>query len=181
MLRRGGIDARHTSVDGGESSGAVDVVVFVPSRGAAEPLDELRATSGGARLVGIFAGDEEAVLRKLISGGLDGAVFEADLEETLTSTVVAVCAGQLVIPRRLGLNPRKPALSSREKQILGMVVLGMSNSEIAARLVLAESTIKSHLRSSFRKLGVRSRHEATERILDPAGNLGTGILSISDA
>ena len=71
-------------------------------------------------------------------------------------------------------------LSAREKQILGLVVMGLMNSEIAARLFLAESTVKSHLSSAFRKLGVRSRTEASELILDPERGLGTGILAISE-
>ena len=62
-----------------------------------------------------------------------------------------------------------------------MVVLGFTNGEIARQLHLAESTIKSHLSSSFTKLGVRSRNEAAELILDADGGLGTGILAISGA
>ena len=71
-------------------------------------------------------------------------------------------------------------LSTREKQVLGMVVLGFTNGEIARQLHLAESTIKSHLSSSFTKLGVRSRNEAAE-LIDADGGLGTGILAISGA
>jgi DNA-binding NarL/FixJ family response regulator len=69
-------------------------------------------------------------------------------------------------------------LSSREKQVLGLVVMGYMNSQIAAQLFLAESTVKSHLSSAFDKLGVRSRHEAVARILDPQGGLGVGILTV---
>jgi DNA-binding NarL/FixJ family response regulator len=64
---------------------------------------------------------------------------------------------------------------------MGMVVLGLSNAEIAAKLVVAESTIKTHLTSTFAKLGVRSRSEASALILDSERGLGTGILSISEA
>jgi DNA-binding NarL/FixJ family response regulator len=61
-----------------------------------------------------------------------------------------------------------------------MVVLGLTNGEIAHKLRLSESTVKSHLSSSFTKLGVRSRGEAASLILDPAAGLGTGILVISE-
>ena len=72
-----------------------------------------------------------------------------------------------------------PVLSSREKQILGLVVMGFMNGQIAEQLFLAESTVKSHLSSAFNKLGVRSRSEAAALILDPQGSLGTGILAIT--
>jgi DNA-binding NarL/FixJ family response regulator len=74
---------------------------------------------------------------------------------------------------------RRPTLSVREKQVLAMVVMGYSNCEIASRLFVAESTVKSHLNAAFRKLGVRSRSEAASLILDPHGSLGPGILAIT--
>ena len=66
----------------------------------------------------------------------------------------------------------------REKQILGLVVMGMTNAQIASKLFLAESTVKSHLSSSFTKLGVASRNEAVGLILDPTRGQGLGILTI---
>jgi DNA-binding NarL/FixJ family response regulator len=97
----------------------------------------------------------------------------------LGPTVLAVCAGQVAVPRDAGPQLQKPALTSREKQVLGMVTLGFANSEIARKLYLAESTVKSHLSSAFAKLGVRSRSEAAALILDPNGALGPGILTIA--
>ena len=48
------------------------------------------------------------------------------------------------------------------------MVEGCTNGEIAQRLFLAESTIKSHLATAFAKLGVRSRRDATAMILSGA-------------
>jgi DNA-binding NarL/FixJ family response regulator len=62
-----------------------------------------------------------------------------------------------------------------------MLVRGFTNAEIAARLYLAESTVKSHLSSAYTKLGVRSRRDAATMILDPGQGLGPGILAISAA
>jgi DNA-binding NarL/FixJ family response regulator len=122
-----------------------------------------------------------SAVRRVLEAGGDGLVQDAELERALPATVRAACAGQACVPRVLGEHLEKPALSYREKQILGMVVLGYTNAEIASRLYLAESTVKSHLSSAFAKLGVRSRNEAAALILDPDGRLGPGILTISDS
>jgi DNA-binding NarL/FixJ family response regulator len=130
-------------------------------------------------VVAVIAEGERRDARKLIEAGVAGLVLEAELAATFTATVRAVCSGQLVYPRELRTAAERPTLTNREKQVLGLVVMGCTNSEIAAHLWLGESTVKSHLSSAFGKLGVRSRSEAAARILDPGEGLGTGILAIS--
>ncbi|MBK7218712.1 MAG: helix-turn-helix transcriptional regulator [Candidatus Promineofilum sp.] len=49
------------------------------------------------------------------------------------------------------------AISQREQELLVVLAEGLTNREIAARLVLEESTIRTHLRNIYRKLGVNSR------------------------
>jgi ATP/maltotriose-dependent transcriptional regulator MalT len=83
--------------------------------------------------------------------------------------------GQVCVPREHWRQVEPAALSAREKQVLGLVVMGCMNSEIAERLFLAESTVKSHLSSVFGKLGVRSRNEAVDLITRRDPKLGLGI------
>ena len=87
-------------------------------------------------------------------------------------------AGQVSLPRELHRCAVRPAFSHREKQVLALVVRGLGNRQIAARLFLSESTVKSHLASAFQKLGVRSRKEAATVLLDPDEGLGASILSV---
>jgi DNA-binding NarL/FixJ family response regulator len=110
--------------------------------------------------------------------GASGVVLAADLERALAPTVAAVAAGQAVLPSLAERQLARPALSVRERQVLSLVVMGLMNGEIAAQLFVAESTVKSHLSSAFAKLGVRSRNEAVELILDPDADAGLGILRI---
>jgi DNA-binding NarL/FixJ family response regulator len=119
-------------------------------------------------------------LRRAIDEGLDGLVWESDIGLSLAPTVRAVLAGQLVIPRELRRRLETPNLSTREKQVLSLVIMGLSNGEIAGRLFIAQTTVKTHLGSAFRKLGVSSRAEAAHLITDPEEGLGTGILRITD-
>ena len=62
------------------------------------------------------------------------------------------------------LSTSPAGLTSREVEVLQLVALGLSNADIAERLVLSPRTVHAHLRSIFEKLGVNSRaaaaHEA---------------------
>ncbi|HEX5852146.1 MAG TPA: response regulator transcription factor [Solirubrobacteraceae bacterium] len=117
-------------------------------------------------------------VRAALTAGVAGVVLSKDLSSALGPCMQAVRAGQTCVPRAHWRQLEPPALSSREKQILGLVVMGYMNGQIAQQLFLAESTIKSHLSSAFRKLGVRSRNEAVNLILDPERGLGMGILAL---
>jgi DNA-binding NarL/FixJ family response regulator len=187
LLARAGFDVVIEESDLTEhdwlGNSAPDVAVV-----ACERLDDaktwirvLREHVPDTRLVAVTSFVGRHVFRAAIEEGVDGVVLEAEEETCLPITIDAVRSGQLVVPRVLREHMAKPALSTREKQILGMVVMGFTNSEIAGKLFLAESTVKSHLSSAFVKMGVRSRSEATALILDAENGLGTGILAISDA
>jgi DNA-binding NarL/FixJ family response regulator len=165
------------------SAREADVIVLAPAEGT-DPsgwLRAIRAHALTAPIVVVGAFRSPRAVREAIDNGADGLVAVGELEDALAPTLDAVCAGQIAFPREVRSHVWRPLLSTREKQILGMVVLGFTNGEIARKLVVAESTVKSHLSSAFRKLGVRSRTEASELILDPERGLGTGILAISES
>jgi DNA-binding NarL/FixJ family response regulator len=137
----------------------LDVVVLVREQLGSEETAFIRALRRELPEEGIVVVAGEAsrrALRDALDEGADGLVMEREAEVLL-------------------------ALAAREKQVLGMVVMGFTNGEIAAKLHLAESTVKSHLSSAFSKLDVRSRNEATALILDSERGLGTGVLAISGA
>jgi len=67
---------------------------------------------------------------------------------------------------------RRAALSARERQILEMASLGLTNAEIAASLSVTVHAVKFHLASVYRKLGVSNRTEAAVKFLIPAPDIG---------
>jgi DNA-binding NarL/FixJ family response regulator len=145
-----------------------------------EQLKLLRKRLPEARLVAVVSATTPRTLRALLDAGTDALVLDDRLEDQLAPTISAARSGQVCVPASARSALSTPVLSPREKQIMAMVVMGFTNREIANRLFLAESTIKSHLSSAFEKLGVRSRTAATARILDSTQGLGTGILSITE-
>jgi DNA-binding NarL/FixJ family response regulator len=140
---------------------------------------QLKCESPELLIVAVCGSADRRAVRRLIDSGVDGLVLFGQLEAALAPTVAAVFAGQMVVPRDLRVALDKPALSSRERQILSMVVTGLTNQEISSRMFLAESTVKSHLSSAYSKLGVHSRSEAAALILDRNGSLTTGIVAVA--
>jgi DNA-binding NarL/FixJ family response regulator len=160
---------------------APDVLVVHSPRGTSDELLLLRGLKrrcDGARLVVVCHAADGRSARRTLDAGVDGLIFADGIELVLLPTISAVMAGQTVVPSQLRSAVIKPSLSFREKQILGLVAVGLTNRQIGSRLFLAESTVKSHLSSVFTKLGVRSRSEAAGIILDPHDSLGLGILQM---
>jgi DNA-binding NarL/FixJ family response regulator len=159
-----------------------DVAAVLVAADAGGPLAAAVAEAHGrfpdVPVVAVTGSAESRDVRAALAAGARGLILEADLEAVLAPCLRSVGAGQVCVPRERWRELRPRALSTREKQILGLVVMGYMNSQIAARLFLAESTVKSHLNSAFGKLGVSSRNEAVSLILDPQRGLGLGILAV---
>lgn len=162
-------------------SGADVVVISAELAHArpARPTEPVHPTRRGSRTVVVAGSASAARCQRLLDEGADGVVLEANLD-ALPSALAAVTSGQLVLPASFVPSQRQARLSDREKQVLGLVVLGFTNAAIARRLYLAESTVKSHMQSVFAKLGVRSRKDAVAAVLDPERGLGLGVLALTE-
>ena len=169
----------------GELAGPCDgVVVLLTSGNDAERVREIRTAAEAhpeARIIAVMPEQSSnAVFRRALLAGAAGIVLDDQLERALVATAQALVAGQMAVPGVLGRQLAPRPLSHREKQILSLVVLGLTNREIALKLFLAESTVKTHLSSAFRKIDARSRSEAVARIQDPETGYGAGILALVD-
>jgi len=160
-------------------SDSLDVLVY-----AGEPNAELaRAVLAAKRqrprlrvvLVASPRGSRGLRARHALGYGVDGVVEDDDVETALGSTVRAVLAGQAVAPGAQASDLIAPTLSHREKQALALLSLGLANAEIAERMFLATSTVKTHLSTAFGKLGVSSRGEAAALVLDRETAVGRGL------
>jgi DNA-binding NarL/FixJ family response regulator len=176
-LARAGYEVRPPA-DGEEP----EVTVVAASR-SSKPLVDLVAETAhrSAHVIVVCERFGSSASRLLLAAGAAGLVLEERAVRSLVPTIEAVRAGQIAVPSRRALSGAQPGLSTREKQVMGLVTLGFSNGEIASRLFVAESTVKSHLSSAFGKLGVRSRHEAVDLIVNPAFGLSIGIMSLGAA
>jgi two-component system, NarL family, response regulator DesR len=176
--------ARNATVEGllaaCKSSAPECVVVAAdrPDRSAMGTVRLIRSQLEATSAVLICRSANGTEVRRAVELGIDGIVLNDDGEEVLVAVVAAVCAGQVSVPGGHRGEAMVQPLTTREKQILALMITGLTNAQIAGKLFLAESTVKSHLSSAFSKLGVSSRYEAATVILDPEHGRGLGIREI---
>jgi DNA-binding NarL/FixJ family response regulator len=164
----------------------VDVVPDVLVAGCADgvgPTDSfirrLQRTFPGARVVVVASpGRAGELMRGAMRARVDGVVLASNITRGLSPAVRAVYADEVVFPRCERRHAGSAALSFREKQVLRLAIHGHTNDEIAVELVLATSTVKSHLTSAFAKLCVRSRIEAAALLLNPENAAGQSVLGL---
>ncbi len=112
---------------------------------------------------------DEAALRRALQLGVAGYLLKQieafDLVQALRSAAgglltLAPEAAALVLGQAEQPECDLDALSEREQMVLALLLHGLSNDAIAARLRVSRATVKFHLRNIYSKLGVRSRTEA---------------------
>ncbi|HVU12342.1 MAG TPA: LuxR C-terminal-related transcriptional regulator [Phototrophicaceae bacterium] len=91
------------------------------------------------------------------------AAWERGCELDLVSTVTAILGASAPVPQLASSTALIDPLSEREIEILRLAASGLSNQQIADRLVLALGTVKSHLHNIYGKLGIEGRVQAIAR------------------
>jgi DNA-binding NarL/FixJ family response regulator len=153
------MDIRMPVMDG------LEATRLLSGQGVGNPIDVLVLTTF----------DLDEYVFGALRAGAAGFLFKDAQPHVLVSALRTVAAGHgLVAPevtrRLLGefarTSPNEPAtdmvaaLSDREREVLLLVARGLTNAEIAKRLVIEETTVKTHVSSLLGKLGVRSRTQA---------------------
>jgi len=148
----------------------VDVILydtFGQVQGDGINLDDL--VEGSPAKVAIFSWNvqPELVSRSLAQGA--SGYFSKSLQgEELVRAIEAVHAGRVVVPTRpvgrdraAGDWPGKSmGLTAREAEIIALITQGLSNQEIATRSYLSINSVKTYIRTAYRKMGVSSRSQA---------------------
>lgn len=172
---------RSMSVSSDHPPAAVHVCVLEGS------ITQQRATLARAlkserpdRVVAVTDATSPRDLRVLLALRPGGIVCAPDVEQALGVAVLAVERGQVSLPAALHAPVSERALSSREREVLALIVMGLTNADIARRLHVAETTVKTHVRRIFSKLGVHSRGEVLDVVRDPLSLIGPGVLSLTD-
>ncbi len=132
------------------------------------PVAEVLATTA-APLV-IYTWHLEAQLvQECLDLGVVGCLSKTSTAEQLVEAIEKIAAGSVVVsqapddgaPISAGDWPgRALGLSARESEVLALIAQGLSNQEVAARAYLSINSVKTYIRSAYRKIGVQRRSQA---------------------
>ena len=156
-----------------------DVVLLdlnLPDGHGVEVTRTLREQGFSGAVLMLTMYEDEVALRAALEAGARGYLVKGADQDEIVGAVRAVAHGGVVVGPQLadalaGMlsgghtpSPRRVAgLSERETEILGLIVRGRTNAQIARDLVLSEKTVRNHITSIFAKLGVGDREQARAR------------------
>jgi DNA-binding NarL/FixJ family response regulator len=161
--------------DGGEAVALAerrrpDVVLLdlnMPGVGGLEACAKLRGLGSppAPEVLMLTVSDEEPDLYAALRVGAAGYLTKDMPPADLIEAVLAVARGEpriapAMATRMLSEPDPLEALSARERDVLGLIAEGLRNREIAERLVISETTVKTHVRHVLEKLRFRNRAEA---------------------
>ncbi|MER7794614.1 response regulator transcription factor [Streptomyces sp. NPDC097640] len=159
-----------------------DVVLMdvrMPGLDGIEATRRIVASGGRTRVLILTTFDLDEYAHAGLRAGASGFLVKDARPEELLAGIRAVASGDAVVApaltRRLldryahhlptpdapaGTDPRLTALTGREREVLTAIGRGWTNGEIAERLVVAESTVKTHVGRILAKIGARDRVQA---------------------
>jgi DNA-binding NarL/FixJ family response regulator len=178
-----GIDLVATASDGEEAIELVtkhhpDVVLMdlrMPRLDGTEAIRRLRERDEGIRVIALTTFADDASVLGALRAGARGYLTKDASADDIQSAIFRVAAGEAILDPAIqhhvvaALTGDEPELTTaelpdgltpREAEILGLIADGLTNSEIAERLVISPTTVKSHINHLFAKAGLRDRVQA---------------------
>jgi NarL family two-component system response regulator LiaR len=148
-----------------------DVVLMdlvMPGMGGVEAIRLLRERHPHVQVIALTSFPEDELVQAALRAGAISYLLKTISAGDLAAAIRAAAAGQPTLApeatqallRQAGPPPAGYDLTAREREVLGLLVEGLSNADIAARLVVSESTAKFHVSNILAKLQAGSRAEA---------------------
>ncbi len=150
--------------------------ILMPGMSGIDVLGKIRAVSPSSKVLLLTGSESEEDLVSAIRGGARGYILKdmpfdelVRVIDNLASGGAAVSSGmagklfdvtrELLLHQELN-STRKPTLTGRELEVLGLVADGKTSRQIGDLLFISENTVKNHIRNILDKLGLHSRNEA---------------------
>jgi two-component system NarL family response regulator len=141
----------------------------LPEMSGVEAIVEIRREFPAAKIIVLTTFDGDENIYRALQAGARGYLLKDMFGEELMDAIRTVYMGKTRIPaavaQRLAQRMGGPSLTSRELDVLKLIVSGRSNKEIGNELAISEATVKTHINSILSKLGVSDRTQAATTAL----------------
>ncbi len=149
-----------------------DVVLMdmlMPGMDGVSATRQIRARHPQTRIIALSTFNDSDLVEQAFAAGVCGYLLKNVSPFDLANAIRSVVAGDTVMAPELHPNLGDPLrrtlppgndLTEREREVLHLVTQGLSNQQIADRLIITRSTVKFHIGSIFTKLGIATRSEA---------------------
>ena len=132
--------------------------------GGVEAIAAVRSSYPNARFIVVTTYEGDADIHRALEAGAQGYVIKGMPYQTLVEALQKVHAGRRFVPlpvaRTLASRMPDSDLSSREMEVLQLLMSGKRNKDIAHQLGITEATVKSHVSAILMRLNVSDRTEA---------------------
>ena len=143
----------------------------LPDALAMDGLIRLKQAQPATPVAMISGMEDNDLIRSALANGADGFVPKSADPQILVNAVSLMLQGEIFLPRSFlkadrsdapqpSLPIQKINLTGRQSDVLTLMCLGLSNKEIARKLDLSESTVKTHVSAILKELGTTSRTKA---------------------
>jgi DNA-binding NarL/FixJ family response regulator len=148
--------------------------VRMPGTDGLTALEQLKAVAPRSSVIMLTLYDDPNYLLRAVSAGAAGYILkDASRDELVRAVRVTAEGGAIIAPsmlpallRQVGRTltasayPSAEKLSARELEVLRLIAEGCTNQEIAEKLILSPTTVKTHVQNILQKLGVSDRTQA---------------------
>lgn len=165
------------------SDADIDIVLMdmnMPEVDGVSAIQQISARNANLKILALTGYDDPDLIFRAMKAGAKGYILKTMVTSQLTSAIDEVITGKVFLPPSLATkffdefhtkigqsnrpDPTKQALlnylTSREKEVLALLTEGITYKGVADKLVISETTVKTHVNNIFQKLQVNDRTQA---------------------
>ena len=137
--------------------------INLPQKNGLELCKEVKQKYPAIHIIGLSTTDQQSVIRKMLENGASGYLLKDALKNEIITAIETVVKGKSYVNYSVSeilknklVNLELPMLTRREKEVLELISEGFTNQEVADKLFLDITTIKSHRKNMLTKYGVKN-------------------------
>ena len=142
-----------------------DVILMdinLPDKSGIDLCKEVKEKYPGVFIIGLSTFNQQSFIQKMMENGASGYILKNATLDELVEAVDSVVKGKIFLSNETAATLRKPdqssvpVITSREKEVLGLVAEGLTNNEIAQQLFISPTTVETHRKSLLNKFGAKN-------------------------